>query len=78
MLDIKLYWDFFGPDAEVTALHHALHLEQYFTKANIPCNSGYTSIDSQHWCAFAEIQFADLERVKTALRPHRGERMAAR
>lgn len=72
---IRLHWDFFGPDAKVTAEHFLRHLDQFCAREGI---SGYT-----HWVreepvrctAIMECDEQYLKLLRDALRPVRGERV---
>jgi hypothetical protein len=72
---IRLHWDFFGPDAKVTAEHFLHHLDQFCAREDV---SGYT-----HWVreepirstAIMECDEQHLKLLRDALRPVRGERV---
>lgn len=69
---LKLYWDFFGPDARPTALHFEKHLQQFLA------NNGQTSVPfgnesahEGHHAAFCVIPSSSLEAMRQSLRPNR-------
>jgi hypothetical protein len=73
-LNIKLYWDFYGPDAAQMAEHHGIHLKTYMEGKSIAHEVGFEATEN-HAFAFLRIAEADLETVKNALKPKRGERI---
>lgn len=69
---LKLYWDFWGPHAERTALHFEQHLRQFLAnngQAAVP--SGNESAQEGHHAAFCVIPSSLLNAMKTSLRPNR-------
>lgn len=70
---LKLIWDFYGPDAEKTAAHHVLHLKEYIEKHGL--NHDITDVEKQdemHWTAYMVVDEIEMEKVRDALLPHRG------
>lgn len=71
---IKLIWDFFGSDAEATAKHHAIHLDEFAKKESLTTfGSGTEIIDSNQSIAFLIVQEEDMIPLRDALKPKRGE-----
>jgi len=73
MKKIKLIWDFFGEDALETAKHHAIHLEEYCKRADVPqfgCGSEQKDSQSE---AYLIIEETHMVQVRDALKPKRGE-----
>ena len=61
---LKLIWDFYGPDAQRTAEHHVHHL-----------NHDICEVEKQedlHWTAFIVVDEIEMEKVRDDLLPHRG------
>lgn len=70
---IRLIWDFFGPDAERTARHHARHLEDFVARENVTDTaSGAEAGNPGHWMAFLIVNHDDVTTLRQALRPQRG------
>jgi hypothetical protein len=75
MARLRFHWDFFGPDAVVTAEHFLKHLDTFCTREGI--------VGHQHWItqrgiaqvAIMECDERYLVLVRDALRPKRGERV---
>jgi hypothetical protein len=42
---IRLFWDFYGPDAAETAQHHKRHVEEFFRSNQVPFRVGITERD---------------------------------
>ena len=71
---IKLLWDFRGPDAKETAIHHTIHLKEFATIENLD----FFEIDIQEknpmlFTAFITVDEKDMKTYRDALKPHRGE-----
>lgn len=71
---IKLIWDFYGPDAEKTAIHHVTHLNSFALseQLNHPV-TGVDTISNLHSCAFLVVDQDRMIIVRDALKPHRGQ-----
>jgi hypothetical protein len=72
--NIKLLWDFRGPDAKKTAEHHTIHLKEFATIENLT----FYEIDIQEknpmlFSAFIIVDEVDMKIYRDALKPHRGE-----
>ena len=71
---IKVIWDFYGPDAERTAEHHARHLAEYIRENNISLNiTGFELVRQGYCMAFMVIEEKEVKQVRDALKPHRGQ-----
>ncbi|MEX0997482.1 MAG: hypothetical protein WDZ45_10570 [Flavobacteriaceae bacterium] len=70
---IKLIWDFHGPDAEKTATHHQIHLNQFAEREELlnPI-SGVETLSEMHAIAFLVVEKKQMIEVRDALKPHRG------
>ena len=71
---LKLIWDFRGPDAETTAAHHAVHLEEFINNHQLSQKIvGSEIISEAHAIAFMVVTQAEMPPVRDALKPHRGQ-----
>lgn len=71
---LKLIWDFKGPDAEITAQHHAVHLKEYLNTHQLSLNIvGSEKLSEAHAIAFLVVTDAEMRPVRDALKPHRGQ-----
>lgn len=73
MRKLKLIWEFKGSDAEGTAKHHAIHLNEFAKRENIENSNGYEQLDETTWIAYITVVEDKMPIVRDALRPHRGE-----
>jgi hypothetical protein len=70
---IRLLWDFFGPDAERTARHHCVHLNEFTQREQVSdAASGAEAGTAGHWMAWLVVNSSDVDRIRQALRPQRG------
>lgn len=75
-MTIKLIWDFRGPDAEATAKHHAIHLNDYAKKHLIESNiSGFEKENDVHSIAYMHCSREQVIEIRDALKPHRALEM---
>lgn len=71
---IKLIWDFRGPDAAKTAEHHEIHLKEYIAFEKLtPNTTGLITVDEMYAIAFMVVSDENMIQVRDALKPHRGE-----
>ena len=71
---LKLIWDFFGPDARKTAEHNEIHLKEFIKNQKLPLEiTGTEQISEFQWTAFLIVYENDMIPVRDALKPHRGE-----
>lgn len=74
MEKIKLIWDFRGPSSSQTAAHFKIHLLEFFaSKKMLLIESGVESINEFHHYTYAVIDRQNLEVIKSALKPTRGQ-----
>ena len=71
---IKLIWDFRGPNAQKTAEHHCIHLNEFSTLEKL----SFYEINSQkisnyYTIAYITVNENDMLTFRDALKPHRGE-----
>ncbi len=69
-----MIWDFRGPNAQKTAEHHCLHLNEFSTLEKLP----FHEIDSEKLSDFYSIAYlitdeTNMLTFRDALKPHRGE-----
>jgi len=71
---IKLIWDFRGPDAEKTAVHHELHLKEFSLASDErEGETGHVNHSEFHSTAFLVVDETNMIAVRDKLLPHRGE-----
>ena len=71
---IKLIWDFRGPDALKTAEHQEIHLKEFIVIEQLPISiSGFQQINEFHSIAFIVVNDELMRKVRDVLKPHRGE-----
>ena len=74
MRNLKLIWDFKGPDAELTAKHHLIHLREYAKSCDLNMLAeGVEHITGHHHICFVALTEADMPKVRDDLKPHRGQ-----
>lgn len=74
MRNLKLIWDFKGPDAELTAKHHLTHLREYEKANEIKViAAGVEHITGNHHVCFMALNEQDMPQVRDQLKPHRGQ-----
>ena len=71
---LKLIWDFRGPGATQTAIHHEKHLKEYaFAKALTTQITGVEELSELHTIAYLVVKEDEMKPVRDALKPHRGQ-----
>lgn len=74
MKQIKLIWDFYGPNALPTATHHVKHLDEFAKAENLKnCFSGVESIEENHHIAFMVVEENKMTELRERLKPTRGQ-----
>lgn len=74
MEKIKLIWDFRGPASPQTAAHFKIHLLEFFASEKMLfIESGVESMNEFHHYTYAVIDRQNLEGIKSALKPTRGQ-----
>ncbi|WP_068597654.1 hypothetical protein ACF3NR_08760 [Vaginella massiliensis] len=68
---LKMVWDFRGPDALKTAEHHEIHLKEYIQKEHLQATTGFIEQNDLHAFAFMIINEKDMLKVRDELIPHR-------
>ncbi len=71
---IKLIWDFRGPDALKTAEHQEIHLKEFIQIERLPIEiTGFEAINEMHAIAFIVVNDEMMIKLRDVLKPHRGE-----
>lgn len=71
---IKLIWDFFGEDAEQTAIHHAIHLKEYASRHQVDfIKIDHEEIIKEHCIAYFACHEKDMIKLRDELRPKRAQ-----
>jgi len=74
MRQIKLIWDFRGPNGKHTADHHLLHLEEFMKNNDkTMISKGTASLTEMHHIAYIVVEETDVKELRTSLKPHRGQ-----
>ncbi|MFY8189171.1 MAG: hypothetical protein ACOVLC_14605 [Flavobacterium sp.] len=69
---IKLIWDFRGPAAEKTALHHEIHLKEFIEQEKKQVlATGVEHYNDVYSIAFLAVIESDMIFYRDALKPHR-------
>lgn len=73
MRQLKLIWDFRGPDGRKIAEHHEIHLKEYIQINQLKVyKTGVEELSDRHAIAFMVIDETDMKPVRDRLKPHRG------
>ena len=71
---IKLIWEFRGPNALQTAKHHLIHLKEYMVNESLDFESMEFESQSYFICNAYLITNVDyLQQLRTDLKPNRGQ-----
>ena len=71
---IKFIWDFRGPNASQTAVHHEKHLKEFVAMEKLSITiTGHEDLNDMHSIAFMVVQEKGMITLRDALKPHRGE-----
>ena len=71
---IKLIWDFKGPTAANTAVHHEKHLKEYIAiEALTSFGTGFQDLSDMHSIAYLVVEEKNMIAIRDSLKPHRGE-----
>ncbi len=74
MRQLKLIWDFKGPDALKIAEHHNIHLKEFIKIEKLDLDiTGIDTINDMHAIAFLVVYEDKMKPIRDALKPHRGE-----
>lgn len=72
--NIKMIWDFKGPNAAPTATHHVIHLKEFMERQKLPyivCD--IETVSAMHTMAILATEEAHVDLIRTHLKPHRGQ-----
>lgn len=71
---IKLIWDFKGDDAEQTAAHHIIHINEFIAREKLNLNkTAVQVINPLYAIAYMLVEESNVYSVRDALKPHRAE-----
>lgn len=71
---IKVIWEFSGPDAEQTAKHHEIHLDEFAQREKLDDSiAGTEYVNHITWLAYLIVLEKDVLTVRDALKPLRAE-----
>lgn len=74
MRQLKLLWDFRGPDALKIAEHHEIHLKEYIVLEKTDLNiTGFEQLTDLHSIAYMVVNESEMKPIRDALKPHRGQ-----
>ena len=74
MRNLKLIWDFKGPDALETAKHHCIHLKEFAQLENLNYHEvANNQLNEMYTIAFITVDESNMKIFRDALKPHRGE-----
>ena len=74
MRQLKLIWDFYGPDAYKIAEHHEIHLKDYIKLEKLSIDiTGFETLSDVHSIAFLVVNENEMKPIRDALKPHRGQ-----
>ncbi len=70
---IKLIWDFRGPNALLTAQHHEIHLKDFIKTEHLEDwnITGFQQINEMYTLAFWVIPESEILKFRDILKPHR-------
>ncbi len=74
MEQVKLIWDFRGPNAAPIANHHAIHLREFTTTEDLQntiCE--VEKISEMHHIAYMVVDKTHMNDLRERLKPHRGQ-----
>ncbi|WP_142783217.1 hypothetical protein [Changchengzhania lutea] len=74
MRQLKLIWDFRGPDANKIAQHHEIHLKEYIISEKLDITiTGVENLSDIHTIAFLVVNEDMMKPIRNTLKPHRGQ-----
>jgi len=74
MRNLKLIWDFKGPDALKIAQHHEIHLKEYIEREKVQITiTGTETLSDMHSIAFLIVGEDKMKPIRDTLKPHRGQ-----
>jgi hypothetical protein len=74
MRQLKLIWDYRGPQSQKIAEHHVIHLKDFVKRNKLKLNiTGVETLNDVHSLAFLVVEESEMIAVRDALKPHRGQ-----
>jgi len=74
MEQVKLIWDFRGPNASKIAEHHVIHLKEFTTAEELKnTNCDTEQVTPMHHIAFLIINKDKMDFIRERLKPNRGQ-----
>ena len=74
MRQLKLIWDFKGPNGKKTAEHHLIHLKDYIQMNDLNISiTGTEDIHEMHSIAYLVVNEVEMPLIRDILKPHRGQ-----
>jgi len=71
---IKVIWEFYGAEAEETAKHHRIHLEEFAKREKLTIDiAGVEYKNEMLWLAYLIVLEKEVFTVRDALKPLRAE-----
>ena len=71
---VKLIWDFYGPNAQPIAIHHAKHLGEFAESEKLQhAFTGNEEITPMHHIAFLVVEKQLMNSLRETLKPTRGQ-----
>lgn len=71
---VRLIWDFRGPNAQMTAQHHAVHLREFAKAENLKNTLCDMQIMAEmHYIAYLVVEKSLVNELRERLKPHRGQ-----
>jgi hypothetical protein len=71
---LKLIWDFRGPNAHKTAEHHEIHLQDFLRMNRLlDLKTGVEKLSEHHSIAYLVVEESDMKFYRDRLKPHRGQ-----
>lgn len=72
--NIKLIWDFRGPDAKKIAAHYLIHLDEFIEREKLANHkTGIEHVNDSYTITYMTLSESGMILVRDALKPHRGE-----
>ena len=71
---VKLIWDFRGPNAAPIAKHHAKHLSEFVdSEGLLNTLHGFEEYAENHHIAYLVVDKVHMNDLRESLKPHRGQ-----
>lgn len=71
---VKLIWDFRGPNAAPIASHHAKHLDEFVVAEGIEnAITGTEIVTEMHHAAYLVVETSLMDSLRKTLKPDRGQ-----